>query len=91
MVVDINDFPSFGNVPEAEKLVARCVIETAQRMEQPFPYDATPLAPKITHKLPAILLTAPPIQKDCSLPPSSMPSSMLPSTLSPQEEYIVNR
>lgn len=34
MVVDINDFPSFGNVPDAEKLVARCVIETAQRMKQ---------------------------------------------------------
>ncbi len=90
MVVDINDFPSFGNVPEAEKLVARCVIETAQRMKQQFPYDAAPLAPKITHKLPAILLPATPIQRDCSLP-SSMPSSMLPSTLSAQEEYIVNR
>jgi ribosomal protein S6--L-glutamate ligase len=86
VVVDINDFPSFGNVPEAEKLVARSVIETAQRMQQQFPHDATPSVPKITHKLPAILLPSTPIQRDCSVS-----SSMLPPALSAQEEYIVNR
>jgi len=34
IVVDINDFPSFGHVPEAEKLVASCILETAQRLKQ---------------------------------------------------------
>jgi ribosomal protein S6--L-glutamate ligase len=27
MVVDINDFPSFGNIPDAEKLVANCILQ----------------------------------------------------------------
>jgi ribosomal protein S6--L-glutamate ligase len=85
VVVDINDFPSFGNVPAAEKLVARSVIETAQRMQQQFPHDAAPSVPKITHKLP-VLLPSTPIQKDCSVP-----SSMLPPALSAPEEYIANR
>lgn len=91
VVVDINDFPSFGNVPDAEKLVARCVIETAQRMQQQCPHDATPSMPKITRNLPAILLPSAPIQKDDSLP-SGIPSSKLSSSaLSAQGKYIVNR
>jgi ribosomal protein S6--L-glutamate ligase len=90
VVVDINDFPSFGSVPDAEKLVARCVIETAQRMQRQFPHDTTPSTPKITHKLPAILVSSTPIQKDGNLP-SNIPSSTLPSALSIQEEHIVNR
>jgi ribosomal protein S6--L-glutamate ligase len=33
MVVDINDFPSFGNVPEAEKLLADCILEATKRQQ----------------------------------------------------------
>ncbi len=43
MIVDVNDFPSFGNIPEAEKLLANCVLETTRRyqrlrVEQPIPF-----------------------------------------------------
>jgi ribosomal protein S6--L-glutamate ligase len=47
MVVDINDFPSFGNVPEAEKLVAACILETSQRIKrQLLRYKASLLLPE---------------------------------------------
>ena len=33
MVVDINDFPSFANIPEVEATVAHCLLQIAQRMK----------------------------------------------------------
>ncbi|MBV9228124.1 MAG: hypothetical protein JOZ18_02335 [Chloroflexi bacterium] len=36
MVVDINDFPSFGSVPDAEKRVAECILEATQRRKREY-------------------------------------------------------
>lgn len=40
MVVDINDFPSFGNVPEAAQSVATSILEATQRLQLQHPQDA---------------------------------------------------
>jgi ribosomal protein S6--L-glutamate ligase len=83
VVVDINDFPSFGNVPEAEQLVARCVIETAQRMQQQQSLQRTSyLTQDATHQLPDRTLSPTPILRE---------NSILQSAHSSQEEYLVNR
>jgi ribosomal protein S6--L-glutamate ligase len=47
MVVDINDFPGFGNVPEAEKLIASCILEIAERRKrEPAPH----IEPMLLHE-----------------------------------------
>jgi len=82
MVVDINDFPSFGNVPEAEKLIAKCIIETALRMKQPSPQYSISVMQSPAHILTEFSLSSTPIQKECSI---------LDSVHSSQEVHLVNR
>jgi len=36
VVVDVNDFPSFGLIPEAMTQVARCILEIAQRSKSQY-------------------------------------------------------
>jgi ribosomal protein S6--L-glutamate ligase len=82
MVVDINDFPSFGNVPEAEKLIASCVIETALRMKQQssqYTMNALQFPVSLTTES---SLSSIPIQKECSI---------LDSIHSSTEVHLVNR
>jgi ribosomal protein S6--L-glutamate ligase len=82
MVVDINDFPSFGNVPEAEKMIAKCVIETAQRMKQQSLQYTMNAMQGTTPILTEFSLSPLPIQKEYST---------LDSIHSSQEVHLVNR
>jgi ribosomal protein S6--L-glutamate ligase len=82
MVVDINDFPSFGNVPEAEKLIAACVIETALRMMQQSPQYTISATQPTVQLLTNFSLSSAPIQKECSI---------VDSVHSSPEVHLVNR
>ena len=82
MVVDINDFPSFGNVPEAEKLIATCVIETALHMKQQAPqYIMNAIASPVSLTT-EYALSSLPIHKECSI---------LDSIHSSTEVHFINR